>query len=288
MRPNVAEHDRPLPAAVDFQIDEIVLAFHGNLLYEARVLRVEQETGCRAHAYLVHFQGWKKSWDEPVSTNMVFEHNDDNLRIAHRLLDGAKMRQQAVQPSDEREVEKEPKEPAPEAVAANSMFQLPLPLQRQLVDDWEFITKEHRLVPLPRQMTVKNVLHKWVAGRRQAADKAAKEVAEGLLTYFDCCLPKILLYQFERGQYETYFTKPGRDSVQAPSAVYGAEHLLRLLFKMPYLLQGSTMDKEKLQAIADKVNELTKYLQKNGRTLFLSEYEAASQEYAADFDMQHQ
>lgn len=278
------ENDRPTPALRDFDIGETVLAFHGTLLYEARVLQVMREPGCPAYSYTVHFQGWKKSWDETVSRDFVFEHTDENLLLAHRLLDGARKRQQALRPvsnGDEnvqaqaQQVEKT----MPQSSPPNAMFVILPALQRQLVDDYEFVTKEQRLVPLPRNTTVQSCLTKWISSRRPASDKATKEVAEALQTYFDAALSKILLYRFERQQYIDTFKNTSTESPMAPSAVYGAEHLLRLLIKLPYLLESTAVSKEKMQAIAEKVNELAKYIQKNGRLLLLTEYEPASAEY---------
>lgn len=271
---------RPIPSQTDFALDDVVLAFHGSLLYEAKVLEVDREEGQRATAYTVHFQGWKKSWDEKVPAERVFEHNNNNLRIAHKLLHGAKMRQLALHP-----VNSEKEDPAkpvatPPSAPSNALFQIPPPLQRQLVDDWEFVTKERRLVPLPRELSVQDVLNKWINGRRQSTDKATREVAEGIQTYFDVALPKLLLYRFERQQYNNIFrTGTPRDETLLPSAVYGPEHLLRLLLKLPYLLESTEVPKETIEIIAEKVSELAKYMQKNGRLLFLTEYEPADQEY---------
>lgn len=278
----LAESDRPQPSTTDFKVDDVVLAFHGSLLYEARVLDVESEVTQRATAYLVHFQGWKKSWDEKVSSDLVFEHNDGNLRIAHRLLAGARMRQQALQPVPTEKDDHAKEAEVPEASPVSKLFQIPPQLQRQLVDDWEFITKEKRLVPLPRPLNVQELLLKWIQARRQSTDKVTREVAEGLQAFFDAALHKILLYRFERLQYNKFFnTGTSRDDTLLPSAVYGAEHLLRLLLKLPFLLDYKEVGKEKMEIIAEKANELAKYMQRNGRTLFVSEYEPASEAYIA-------
>lgn len=272
--------DCPAPETCDFKVDDVVLAFHGSLLYEARVLSVECEPGERASAYTVHFQGWKKSWNERVSHDRVFTHNDDNLRIAHRLLNGAKMRQQALEPVPSEKDDQAKEAAVPDSFPANSIFHIPPALQRQLVDDWEFVTKEKRLVPLPRTPNVQEVLHKWVNARRQSSDKAAREVAEGLQAFFDASLRKVLLYSFERPQYLEYFhTGTARDDTLLPSAIYGPEHLLRLLLKLPYLLEGTEVGNERMEAIAEKTNELAKYMQKNGRLIFETEYTPASEEY---------
>lgn len=277
------EPDRPLPSDTEFSVGNVVLAFHGSLLYEATVLSVESEPGKPATAYTVHFQGWKKSWDEIVSSDRVFQHNDINLRIAHRLLNGAKMRQQALQPASTEKEEPMKDTSVPPPTPANALFQIPPPLQRQAVDDWEMVTKEEKLVPVPREVSVQDVLHKWINSRRQSTDKAAREVAEGLQTFFDACLPKMLLYRIERKQYNDLFqTGTPRDDTLLPSTVYGPEHLLRLLLKLPYLFEGSEVSEETMETIAEKVNELCKYLVKNGRLLFLTEYDDAPAQYIDD------
>jgi mortality factor 4-like protein 1 len=60
-------------------------------------------------------------------------------------------------------------------------------------------------------------------------------IISGLIAYFDAALGQNLLYRFERPQYadirRTYVTGPnvivGQE--KAMSAIYGAEHLLRML-----------------------------------------------------------
>lgn len=301
--------DEPMPTASegDFAEGDVVLAFHGNLLYEARVLDLHRERsrtspsnpdaavdgsednpkGC-VTSYTVRYQGWKKSWEETVSRDLVFEHNDENLRIAHRLLNGAKMRHQASHPASTPLVmDKVATKVSNPSYSVDTMFQLPSSLQRILVDDWESVTKEMRLVPLPRTITVDGVLQRWVSNRRHTVDKATKEVAEALLIYFNASLPKILLYRFERQQYEEYFNsaqnngdnEDGTNRSKLPTMVYGGEHLLRLLLKLPHIMETGKIPKEKIRIIADKVNDLCKYLVKNSRILFLSEYEPAPQAY---------
>lgn len=71
-----------------------------------------------------------------------------------------------------------------------------------------------------------------------------QEFCTGLLQLFETALPICLLYPQERPQYEALLAEHGRDdndgkppSLQL-SAVYGCEHLLRLLVRLPVLLQG--------------------------------------------------
>lgn len=271
--------ERPAPATQGFTGGDVVLAFHGSLLYEARVISVGCDAAGKPERYVVHFQGWKKTWDEDVPVTDVYEHNDENLRIAHRLLDGAKLRQQAVRPVEEKKKERKEEEEEEEAAGTEALFVIPGPLKTQLVDDWEFVTKEYKLVKLPREPSVTQVLEEWVKVRRNAP--ATREVAEALKTYFNAALPTILLYRTERMQYMEYCVKDGeRASDALPADVYGAEHLLRLLLKMPYLLDSSSgVDREMMVRIAERVNDLAKHIQKNGRILLMAEYESVSEDY---------
>ena len=58
-------------------------------------------------------------------------------------------------------------------------------------------------------------------------------VCQGLTTYFDKALGMMLLYEEERAEYKEYRAQhPG----SRMSEVYGTAHLLRLLVKLPLLL----------------------------------------------------
>ena len=54
----------------------------------------------------------------------------------------------------------------------------------------------------------------------------------GLRLYFDTCLPGYLLYTCEREQADRLLNMGF-----VPSSIYGVEHLLRLLVKLPMLLE---------------------------------------------------
>jgi MRG len=77
-----------------------------------------------------------------------------------------------------------------------------------------------------------------------------QEFCTGLLQLFETALPICLLYPQERPQYEALLaehrrkrSEDGRSEASPPlqlSAVYGCEHLLRLLVRLPVLLQGES------------------------------------------------
>ena len=114
----------------------------------------------------------------------------------------------------------------------NLDLSIPDILKARLVDDWEWITKDQRLVPLPRKPSVAEILTEYrltVPLKRPGSAEADifDEIMNGLQQYFEKCLGTILLYRFERQQYADIRKKYG-DQIRL-SEVYGAEHLLRLL-----------------------------------------------------------
>lgn len=69
-----------------------------------------------------------------------------------------------------------------------------------LVDDWENVTKNQQLVPLPSEQPVNKILDNYFeeeVNKRDSlsAQKILEEVVAGLKEYFDKCLGRILLYR---------------------------------------------------------------------------------------------
>lgn len=107
-----------------------------------------------------------------------------------------------------------------------------------LVDDWEEVTKNLKLVPLPSHTSVSLILDEYEqvekAGRVEgSADwDLLEEVIVGLKEYFNKSLGRVLLYRFERDQYVDIYNRThagtGDLAGKEMSDVYGGEHLLRL------------------------------------------------------------
>ncbi|KAJ9639696.1 Esa1p-associated factor [Knufia peltigerae] len=71
-----------------YQKDEKALCFHGELLYEAKVLevrRVDPKDKTSAHEYRVHYKGWKNTWDDWVPQDRLRKLTDDNRELAANL-----------------------------------------------------------------------------------------------------------------------------------------------------------------------------------------------------------
>ena len=148
-------------------------------------------------------------------------------------------------------------------------------LKRELITGWERITREDKLVSLPRAITVSHVLARYEADARARARnpeqaELAAEVCAGLRAYFDRALRAVLLYKQERAQAERVLDAGGANL--APSEVYGAEHLLRLFVKLPDLLPVGDMDTDAAKALQLRLTEFLRWLQRNTGTLFGAEY----------------
>lgn len=119
---------------------------------------------------------------------------------------------------------------------------MPDTLKAVLVDDWEKVTKEHRLAPLPAKTSVTLFLDNYAesesAKRRDGSAEAdiLEEIIAGVKEYFNRCLGRILLYKLERPQYQEIHPQlvkgTGDMAGKTVSDVYGVEHLCRLLGRL--------------------------------------------------------
>ncbi|KAF5566963.1 mortality factor 4 1 [Fusarium phyllophilum] len=171
------------------------------------------------------------------------------------------------------------------------MIKLPVPdhIQAMLVDDWENITKNNQLVPLPHNKPVTKIFEDYLAHERPYREEGSssmdilEEVVAGFREYFEKALSRILLYRFERHQYmelkklwENTETNPEITNV---CDVYGAEHLARLIVSLPELLAQTNMDQQSVSRLREEIGKFNVWLGRNCETYFVNEYETPSQEY---------
>ncbi|KAK7753763.1 hypothetical protein SLS62_004128 [Diatrype stigma] len=99
--------------------EEKVLCFHGDLMYEAKIIDIRQTASTTASGssskdsgsksgsgsgnggssaddvmYRVHYKGWKASWDDWVTADRIRKFTDDNKQLASQLRAQATMRTQ--------------------------------------------------------------------------------------------------------------------------------------------------------------------------------------------------
>ncbi|KAL9130650.1 MAG: hypothetical protein Q9217_001220 [Psora testacea] len=163
-------------------------------------------------------------------------------------------------------------------------------LKSILVDDWEYVTKNLSLVPLPSPHPVNQILDTYFdeeKGKRRLGSADAdllEEVVMGMKDYFEMCLGRILLYRFERQQYldvrKAIEKEEGEFAgMKGVGDVYGPEHLCRLFVTLPELIAQTNMDAQSVRKLRDEVERVTSWLGKNSTRFFVEEYEAASTEY---------
>jgi mortality factor 4-like protein 1 len=130
---------------------------------------------------------------------------------------------------------------------------------------------------------VEEVVADRVLANAEAA-VAVREFVEGLRLYFDRALPTLLLYRFERAQFEEYvLTRPEGDR-RPLSEVYGAEHLLRLLVKLPDILASAALPAEDSRILDARVRELVRFLNVNLPRYFRNDYVDPPIAYVQDFE----
>ncbi|CAA3002731.1 MRG1 isoform X1 [Olea europaea subsp. europaea] len=277
-----------------FVSGEKVLAYHGPRIYEAKVQKVEFRKN--EWKYHVHYLGWNKNWDEWVGMDRLMKHTEENV-LKQQALDkkagvdknAKSWRSSQVKPKSSSDskldneetknnVSKGKKRKADSGIEKNNSgaekllkIQIPSTLKKQLVDDWEFITQQNKLVRLPRSPNVEDIIAKYLDYRSKKDGTkidAVGEILKGLRCYFNKALPVVLLYKKEREQYNEAVSEN-----VTPSNIYGAEHLLRLFVKLPELLAYVKIDEETLIRMQQKLHEFLKFLQKNESTFFLATYD---------------
>ncbi|KAH7192083.1 MRG-domain-containing protein [Fusarium flagelliforme] len=310
---------RQQPAPPPFSKDEKVLCFHMDMLYEAKIMDVQQgEKPSDGYKYKVHYKGWKNTWDDWVLVDRIRPFDDEHKELAAQLhaqvkhniqrstkqpKKGLRSGAESARVSEERsgsatvqggrggrrgkdwELEQE------DSFHNKPMINLPVPdhIQAMLVDDWENITKNNQLVPLPHSKPVAKIFEDYLAHERPHREEGSssmdilEEVVAGLREYFEKALSRILLYRFERHQYmemkklwENTESNPEYTNV---CDVYGAEHLARLIVSLPELLAQTNMDQQSVSRLREEIGKFNVWLGRNCETYFANEYETPAQDY---------
>ncbi|KAJ3369782.1 Esa1p-associated factor [Kappamyces sp. JEL0680] len=295
-----------------YEDKEKVLCYHGPLMYEAKVLKAEYWRD-RADLpdgayYFVHYQGWKTTWDEWVPESRMMKFTEENKQMAADMAASVKKKKVVPEKKIVSNVDHEAKEKKRrrESMALKVRWHdlntqeeeylkkpeikisIPESLKSQLVDDWENVTKNHKLVPLPAPLTVTQLLDEfmalhsegtkksrrdglggWLSNRRNTED-SMKQVVEGLKVYFDKALGNILLYRFERHQYVDAVREHPHASM---CDIYGPEHLLRLFgrppaltaVQLPSLIAHTNMDQDAVNILKDHFATILQYARRTDR-----------------------
>lgn len=162
-------------------------------------------------------------------------------------------------------------------------IKIPEDLQSWLVDDWDIITRQQKLVNLPAKLTVENLLDNYLALKKSSkATNQQKEyvlidITKGIKEYFNVTLGSQLLYKFERPQYsEILHNYPDMPM----SKIYGPIHLLRLFVKIGPMLAYTALDEKTVPHVLAHIRDVLKYMATNKTGFFnFSDYGNATPEY---------
>ncbi|KAH9663772.1 protein MRG1 [Citrus sinensis] len=300
---DTSSRDTPPSNSSLFSEGERVLAYHGPCIYEAKVQKAELRK--KEWRYYVHYLKsllslghLANSWDEWVGVDRLLKHTEENVmkqqalqkkQGADRSSKSGRSAQTKQKSSTDVKVEKEDiksyvakgkKRKSDSGTEKDNVsveklvkIQIPSTLKKQLVDDWEFVNQQDKLVKLPRLPNVDDILTKYLQYRSKKdgmMTDSIGEILKGIRCYFDKALPVMLLYKKERQQYHDLVV----DNV-SPSTIYGAEHLLRLFVKLPELLAYVNIEDETLIRLQQKMIDFLKFMQKNQSTFFLSAYDGS-------------
>ncbi|KAJ1630378.1 MRG-domain-containing protein [Pavlovales sp. CCMP2436] len=307
-----------MPAAADFVLNEPVLCMHGSGLFDAKVVEVRPRAGLET-LYLVHYIGWKKNWDETVPEQRLRKRTQENLeakeRIAAEIAATKGTKRKVLEPPEPSAVPTKPAahrkktaadsqvatggEPAAGSAAAadasgagsdeleraEMKLIIPQALKIKLVADWEAVTREHKLVPLPSSPSIAQILDEFcdAKGRRSQHERLYTEVRAGIANYFQQALEQALLYRFERKQFEDLVAS-AEHAGRPLEELFGAEHLLRLLVKLPTYLEATKMEADQRIVLQAKLQELLKFMQKNHAQFFAAKHAAPASDYLEWWD----
>jgi len=280
------------PRGETFTEDEVVLAYHGPLLYEAQikeiVVKKVPDCGTSVSLYLLQYQGWSEHWNEWVPESRLLKKDEDSERRQKERVKEFHRAHKRDKRLRETAAAAPSKKAKPGAVSASTAadleteireaLRLPQALKLRLIEEWEHISREKTLVPLPREPNINTLLDDFIQAKAKKSthERLYVEVCDGLRSYFNQALGSILLYKFERRQFQ--------DARQLHKAepltnLYGAEHLLRLFVKLPELLSRARMQPEHLTVLLAKLAELLKFMQTSKSKYFATDYQHPGKEY---------
>ncbi|CAI2172914.1 15259_t:CDS:2 [Funneliformis geosporum] len=274
-----------------YQQNEKILCYHGPMIYEAKILDFEYfenkhpKSNLTGPHYLIHYKGWKNTWDEWVAESRVLKFNETNLTKQKQIEESLnkKGRSTIKKTVQETTIEKGKKRrrdtllDKDESIKKPKIYiPVPEPLRAILVQDWENVNKSSLFVPLPRKPTVSDIIEHYRISRtkkkggQETDDGIADEIITGVLFYFNKCLGSRLLYQSERKQYREMRYKFER---LQNSQIYGAEHLLRLFVSFPQLISGMNLAEDTLGILKEHLTGFLNFLNDNRKEYFVDEYQ---------------
>ncbi|XP_027622170.1 male-specific lethal 3 homolog isoform X2 [Tupaia chinensis] len=233
-----------------FHSGEKVLCFEpdptkARVLYDAKIVDVivgKDEKGRKIPEYLIHFNGWNRSWDRWAAEDHVLRDTDENRRLQRKLARKAVARLRSTGRKKKRcrlpgvdsvlkSLPTEEKDENDENSISSSSGASSEEKDEEISEESDIEEKTEVLVKLPCQTNIITILESYVkhfainaafsANERPRhhhtmqhasmnvhyipAEKnvdLCKEMVDGLRITFDYTLPLVLLYPYEQAQYK--------------------------------------------------------------------------------------
>lgn len=294
------------------EIEERVLCFHGPVIYEAKVLDIQQMDN--EFKYFVHYFGWNKNWDEWVPKHRILYLNQQNLNLQKELnlkfLKPKKNKSYKKVKNDSKEwnesvvktVDKSVNngnngrtvetisQSVPEYVETEESFlskveikiKIPEKLSLFLFNDWELITKQKKLFELPAKVSIDSIVDNYLKYKMSTKHMPNKEniiieFVDEIKQYFEAMIGCQLLFRFERNQYQKLFNQINGTGITMTS-IYGFIHLLRLFTKFGHFLAFTQLNDISIQLVVTQINDFLKWLAKNEKLFSLNDYSIVNSE----------
>jgi len=167
--------------------------------------------------------------------------------------------------------------------APSNKIVLPFSLKRVMMRTWERISQQQLVQDLPATVTVRQILDKYVEAKKVLLSRktsgddresirrkklGVRDLAEGIALFFDKGLEGRLLYLQEIPQLSTISESC---SGKRLSEIYGCEHLLRLLLRLPGILTECVPD-DKRKVILNDIIEFVSFLHQHQETIFVTTF----------------
>lgn len=229
---------------------------------EKRIL--DSDTGESAYYYHIHFAGRGKQYDTWMEESDLYKFNTDLISgVSSEAADASRKRAEdklAAKRAELRLTE----------IPQQLRLRMPPALKQVVVDDYDMSVHKGMVLPVPRHAhekpTVKEIIKAWKKKKLDSDDMVEDDaiedietIAESLIEYFDNAAYQFLLYHNELELYDMMQKKK-----IMPSDAYGAEHLVRLIVKLPELVSVAMMalpdDAKYIIAVEEAIQDLMGYI----------------------------
>ena len=267
--------------------------------------------------FYIHYQGWNSRWDCWVSAADLVLDTEDNRKTYVKEIPSRKRKKDTDSSTasgsgggGSGRKRKAASSSSSDSSSSSTLAyyqqycELPFTLKTILVEECEKITRKgydsphgydcelaaqpaRSLHQLPAPVTIKQVLQHYQKKRGGSSEDEEKQqqvrrFCDGLGKLFEDALPVCILYAQERPQYESILQDEKLKN-KSLCEIYGCEMLLRLMVRLPILLQAEPKRESSL-SMGPLLADLIVLLQKNRQACFKSIYREPKYEEYLDWE----